>query len=130
MIMLSLLIALALLASQDCQVGIMSQYSEAATARVIANRSVLHRTAWTLPDNWQQYDGLIAVESCKDLGKVYRVTWKEYSGLFLAFDCSGHASTSAWMRRNNIIAEVDGYTARRWNSIGRGMKNAIMCEVK
>lgn len=126
--MLQLLIALALLASQDCQQGWLSQYSRAATDRVIANRSVHGRTAFDLPDNWIEYDGLIAVESCSDLGKMYRVYWREHSGTFLAWDCSGHASTSAWMLRNNIIGEVDGWTARRWRSVGRGMKGAVVCE--
>lgn len=128
--MLPILIALALIASQDCEVGVLSQYSIAATERVIANRSVPHRTAYTLPDNWREYDILVAVDSCKRLGETGVVMWREHRGTYIVFDCSGHASTSAWMRRNNIIGEVDAATAKRWNSIGRGMKNAIMCEVR
>lgn len=125
--MLPLLIALALLASQDCEVGWLSQYSIAATERVIANRSVPHRTAWTLPEDWRNYDVLVAVESCKRLGETGTITWREHSGTYLVIDCSGHASTSAWMRRNNIIGEVDGWTAQRWNMVGLGMRNAVMC---
>lgn len=127
--MLEFIISVMLLASGDCEQGTLSQYAERPTLEVISNRSVPGRTAYTLPDDWQRYDGLIAVESCTDLGRSYHVVWGEYSGVFLAFDCSGHVETSRWMKRNRILGEVDFYTAREWGSIGRGMKNAIMCEV-
>lgn len=128
--MIQLLIALALYASADCHQGTMSQYSAAATQRVIAARSVLGRTAYTLPLNWREYDILLAVENCGKLGSKYNVYWNGHHGRALAFDCSGHASTSAWMQRNRILGEVDYATARRWHSIGRGMIGAIVCEVK
>lgn len=76
--MLSLLIALALLASHGCETGVLSQFSEAATERVIANRSVPHRTAWTLPDNWREYDVIVAVEDCKRLGETGTIAWREH----------------------------------------------------
>lgn len=118
---------LSLLLSAQCVTGWLSQYHIAPTLEVIRNRSVHGRTAYTLPANWRNYDVLVAVEDCKRLGETGVVTWREHSGTFLVIDCSGHKSTSEWMRRNNIIAEVDGFTAKRWNTVGRGMKNAVMC---
>lgn len=123
--MTSLLLA-ALIAAQ-CVTGTLSQYSPAATDRVIANRSIPGRTAYTLPANWREYDVLLAVESCDRLGETGVVYWQGHSGTYIVMDCSGHASTSAWMRRNNIIAEVDANTAQRWHSVGRGMMGAWMC---
>lgn len=43
----------------------------------------------------------------------------------LISDCSGHSATSAWMRRNGIVAEIDGATAKRWGVVGRGAKVEI-----
>lgn len=120
-------ILLAALIVVSCTTGNLSQYSPAATERVIANRSIAGRTAYTLPDNWREYDVLVAVNECSRLGETGVIMWREHRETYIAFDCSGHASTSRWMRRNNIIGEVDGNTARRWNSIGRGMMGAVMC---
>ncbi len=113
-----------------CVTGVMSQYSRGATEAVLHNRSIPGRTAYTLPSNWREYDGFVAVQDCKRLGDTVMIYWRGHSGKFLIYDCSGHASTSAWMTRNNILGEVDYWTARDWHSIGRGMRGAVMCEVK
>lgn len=123
--MTALLLA-ALIAAQ-CVTGNLSQYSPAATSRVIANRSVAGRTAYTLPANWREYDVKVAVNECSRLGETGVVYWQGHSGTYIVMDCSGHAGTSAWMRRNNIIGEVDARTAQRWHAVGRGMKRALMC---
>ena len=120
--LITLLLSLSL-----CTTGTLSQYSERPTLEVIANRSVVGRAAYTLPDNWREYDGLIAVKDCADLGNVYHIYWQGHYARVLAFDCSGHASTKAWMTRNGVLGELDFYTARRWNMLGKGMRGALMC---
>lgn len=123
--MINLILAAIIAAS--CTQGTLSQYSAAATERVIANRSVPGRTAYTLPSNWREYDVLLAVQDCDDLGNEYDVYWNDHHGRALAFDCSGDAPTSAWMRRNRIIGEVSYNIARDWGMVGRGMRGAVVC---
>jgi hypothetical protein len=104
-------------------IGIASQYSPGVMERTIAVRQ-RGRTAYTVPTDLSRYDGFIAMESRKQLGNEYylRPVGTEQWELFLVVDCSGHSSTSAWMKRNNIIAEVDYETAKRWGTIGKGIE--------
>lgn len=118
---------LALLIAATCQSGTLSSYAPAPTRAVIANRSVPGRTAWTLPNNWREYDVLVAVSDCSRLGETGTIAWREHGGTYLVFDCAGDAATRAWMRRNNVIGEVGYDTAKAWRSIGRGMMGATMC---
>lgn len=127
--MIAFFLAFVITAS-SCTTGTMSQYSRGATERVIANRSIDGRTAYTLPADWRErYDGLLAVSSCRDLGREYDVWWGGHYGRMLAFDCAGDAATRAWMRRGRIVGELDYYTSRRWGArIGRGLRGAVMCQ--
>lgn len=103
--------------------GIASQYGPHRMDSVIALRQIQGRTAYTITQDLSRYDGFMAMESCSELGNEYHVkpvtadSWE----LFLVVDCSGHTETSAWMRRNNIVIEVDHETAVRWETVGRGI---------
>lgn len=112
-------------------IGIASQYAPGVMERTITVRQQGH-TAYTVPSDLSRYAGFVATESCKDLGDEYylRPVGTEEWELFLVVDCSGHNSTSSWMKRNNIIVEVDHNTAKRWNTIGRGIEIelAVMVE--
>ena len=104
-------------------VGIASQYAPGVMDKTIAIRQIPGKTAYTVPQNLSKYNGFIAMESCVELGNEYYVkpvestTWE----LFLVVDCSGHSTTSDWMKRNNIIMEVDYNTAVRWDTVGKGI---------
>jgi len=80
-----------------------------------------------LPAQLPEVAGYVAVVECDRLGELLyirpegSVVWE----LFLVTDCSGHAATTAWMRNNNIPVEVDHETARRWGTVGRGMRVEI-----
>lgn len=112
-------------------IGIASQYAPGVMERTIAVRQQGH-TAYTVPSDLSRYDGFIAMESCSQLGNEYylRPVGTEKWELFLVVDCSGHNSTSNWMKRNNIIVEVDYNTAKRWGTVGRGIEIelAVMVE--
>lgn len=38
----------------------------------------------------------------------------------IVFDCSGHISTTSWMNRDGIIAEVGFYLAEKLGIVGQG----------
>lgn len=101
-------------------VGIASQYDIGIMPRVVSRQQRLGR----LPDDLSIFDGFIAVQCCTDVGKFYllRPLGAERWELFAAADCSGSVETTAWMRRNRILAEVDFATAVRWQTIGRGIE--------
>jgi hypothetical protein len=123
------MIATLLITATICVTGTLSHYAPAPTAAVIANRSVPGRTAWALPDNWREYDGLIAVEDCTELGTERDVWWQGHYGRMLAWDCAGDDATRRWMRLG-IVGELDSMTARRWGArAGRGMRGARVCRV-
>ena len=104
-------------------VGIASQYAPGVMDRTIATRQIPGKTVYTVPQDLSKYDGFIAMESCAELGNEYYVKPVESNlwELFLAVDCSGHSTTSEWMKRNNIIMEVDYNTAVRWDTVGKGI---------
>ncbi|RLI90182.1 MAG: hypothetical protein DRO89_06270, partial [Candidatus Altiarchaeales archaeon] len=78
-------------------------------------------TSMNLPETLPTTDGFIAVEDCSRIGEI---VWMRHGGgdweSFLVADCSGHAETTDWMKRNGICAEVDYETAARWGVVGRG----------
>ena len=104
--------------------GIASQYAPNKMEQVIAVRQIPGKTAYTITQDLTAYDGFIAMQDCNELGNEYYLrpinttNWE----LFLVTDCSGHTETSNWMRRNNIIVEVDYETAKRWETIGNGIE--------
>ncbi len=103
--------------------GIASQYGHGRMNSVIAVRQIPGRTAYTITQPLTRFDGFMAMADCAQLGREYYVrpvtaeTWE----LFLVVDCSGDIATTDWMRRNNIIVEVDHDTAVRWETVGRGI---------
>ena len=104
-------------------VGVSSQYAPGKMQEVINVRQVPGKTAYTVPQNLSAYDGFMAMRDCNELGNEYYLRPKNSTKWehFLVVDCSGHAETSQWMLRNNIIAEVDYASALRWNTIGKGI---------
>lgn len=103
--------------------GIASQYGPGRMQSVIAIRQIPGRTAYTIAQDLGRFDGFMAMEDCGELGNEYYVkpVTAEAWELFLVTDCSGHAETTEWMQRNNIIIEVDHETAVRWETVGRGI---------
>jgi len=111
--------------------GTASQYGRGRMESTIAVRRT-GRTAYTVPAILPaNLDGFVAVEDCSRLGNiVYYQVVDPMSDCFptcpvekfLIVDCSGHQSTSAWMKRNTILCEVDYNTAIRWATLGYGIK--------
>ena len=99
-----------------------SQYGNGVAERVINVRQ--HRNVtYSLPLKLPEVDGYIAVRDCHHIGEVWQLRPKgeEYIEDFLVIDCSGSAETSAWMDRGNIICEIDHETAKRWDTLYRGI---------
>ena len=100
-----------------------SQYARSVFDRVVAVRQA-GRTAKDLPTPLPDVDGFIAVADCDQIGDIWalRPVGQVWWETFLVADCSGHATTTGWMTKNRIIAEVDYETALRWNTVGKGIK--------
>lgn len=81
-----------------------------------------------LPQNLPPVDGYIAVLDCSEIGQTRLLRYQDKTYTVLIADCSGHASTSQWMRNKNVIAEVDYRLARQNGFVGRGVKGQI-CEI-
>lgn len=119
---------IALLALTICITGTLSQYDQRPTDEVLRNRTTPGDTAYTLPDTWRTVDGFMAVQSCSDIGTIYTVSWRGHTARLMAFDCPGDATTRRWMKRGNIVAELDWYTARAWGAFPRrGLRGAVVC---
>ena len=111
--------------------GTASQYGRGRMESTIAVRRA-GRTAYMVPAILPaDLDGFVAVEDCSRLGNIvyYQVIDPKsdcFPGCpvekFLIVDCSGHKSTSDWMKRNTILCEVDYNTAIRWATLGYGIK--------
>ena len=119
--------ALALTATDppDIQVGWASQYAEGVMQRVIWNRQHGCCGQYSLPATLPDVDGYVAVAERDRIGSlvwlrpVGQTNWE----LFLVADCAGYADGGyAWMKQNNILAEVDANTAIRWKTPGRGIQ--------
>ena len=107
--------------------GTASQYDPGVFEIVITNRQA-RRTEFNLPAVLPQTDGFIAVENCEDIGQIWYIQsptgrWES----FLVADCAGPQlrpdglTAAEWMRNNNIVVEVDGATAERWDTVGAGI---------
>ena len=99
--------------------GVASQYAPGKMESVIAYRQT-NATAYTPPNPLPAVDGYIAVLDCAALGETWLLRHNGVVESFLVVDCAGDAATRDWMRRNGIIAEVDGETALRWGVVGVG----------
>jgi hypothetical protein len=110
-----------------CVVGVFSQYAQRPTDQVLWNRSIPGRTAYTLPVEREGIDGYLAVAECERIGEVVTVSWRGRTERLMVFDCAGDGRTRSWMKRGNILGELDYYTAKRWGVLGRGVPGAWLC---
>lgn len=111
--------------------GIASQYAPGVMERVVSVRRA-GRTTATLPAGLPPVDGYVAVADCKRIGQIVwlRPEGQEHWERFLVTDCANPADGSdRWMRRNGILVEVDYQTAKRRNTIGRGIHVKLMQRV-
>jgi len=119
---------MALLTLTTLLFGVCSQYDPGVMESVIRVRQS-GRTAMNLPTNLPRVDGYVALKECSDIGKI---VWMRKLGSdkwesFYVVDCAGIKDGGRdWMERNNIVAEIDGDTARRWDVVGRGFNVEIM----
>jgi hypothetical protein len=118
---------IALIMAVACSMGTLSQYDRPSTDEVLLNRSVFGQTAYMLPAQREGVTGYIAVYECERIGEVVTVSWSDYTEKLMVFDCAGDDETRQWMKRGNVIGEVDYYTAQRWDMLGRAMQGAILC---
>jgi hypothetical protein len=82
--------------------------------------TAVQQEAWGKIDDLWRYDGFIATAEC-DIGREGYLSIEGGEPLFVvAVDCSGHASTTRWMRENNIICEVSHSLAMQFDMVGRG----------
>ena len=105
--------------------GVASQYAPGVFETVITNRQ-LGRTEVGLPAKLPTTDGYIAVENCADIGQVWLIKgpdgrWET----FLVVDCA-QPDAAEWMRANGIIVEIDYATAKRWDTIGKGIEVQVI----
>lgn len=103
--------------------GTASQYAPGRMAETIANRQA-GLTEIPLPAELPQVNGYIAVMDCNKIGELWLVKPENKPvGLFLVVDCACPGDgTIFWMLENNIIMEVDHETARKWDTVGGGIK--------
>jgi len=107
--------------------GFASQYSPGVMESVVRVRQS-GRTAMDLPAVLPAVDGFVAMEDCAMIGQIVYIRPKgetEWDS-FLVADCSGHAETSAWMERNDILVEFGYKSAKRYDTIGRGLEIELM----
>lgn len=108
--------------TMDMITGWLSQIAEVPT-----NATVAQQQEWgRLPEDMSMYDGVIAVADCDRIGHeawlrisydgVYESDWLRT----IVHDCSGHQSTTSWMARDNIIAEVGHGLALEHGFLDRG----------
>ena len=103
-------------------VGWASQYNPGRMQEVIHNRQNGCCGRYSLEAGLPAVDGFVAVQERADIGRLLllRPVGSETWETFLAVDCGGYADGGYdWMRRNNILVEVDRQTAERWGTVGR-----------
>ena len=102
--------------------GYASQYDPGVMERVIA----VQQRWGHLPQNVEGYDGYVAVADCRRIGQTLwaRPEGDEKWERFLVTDCAGSPETILWMQRG-VPIEVDHLTARRWKTVGRGIRVEI-----
>jgi len=107
-------------------VGVASQYHPGVMERVIAVRQTPGRTAHTLPIPLPPHDAVIAVSDCDEIGHIWLI--RKQGGAWeraLVADCAGSEATRQWMKRGPVLFEVDGATAKRWGTAGRGSRAEV-----
>jgi|GEM_PF-1858872 hypothetical protein len=118
---------IALIVAVACSMGTLSQYDQVSTDMVLHNRSVSGVTAYALPESREGVTGYIAVYECERIGQIVTVSWSNHVERLMVFDCAGDDETRQWMKRWNVIGEVDFYTTQRWGMLGLAMQGATLC---
>lgn len=100
--------------------GWCSHYGPGVMAATVEVRQSFrpNDTGYLPPALW--VDGYIAVVECDRLGEIVWLRFgdsAEWNQLQVS-DCSGHATTTRWMRQNNILGEVDYWMAARYRFAG------------
>jgi hypothetical protein len=91
--------------------GLLSQYARGPTDAQIW----YHETVTGLLSDYDDYDGMIAVLNCELVGRDAWIKIEDSPWLHVFVgDCSGHSSTTNWMRRANILFEMDWYLKERF----------------
>ena len=110
-------------------IAFASQYAPGVMEGVVTRRQARGQ----LPQYTSHFDGFVASRYCNDLGEI---VWLRPVGsyqfeMFLVTDCAGRSDTQSaidprsgyeWMMASNIIYEVDHQTAKRWHTVGYGIK--------
>lgn len=107
-------------------IGKASQYAPGVMERVVRTRQ-----KWgQIPQDVSGYAGYVAARDCADIG---RVVWLRPCGhgqwqAFLVVDCASKSDRQSdtdlrsgyeWMLSEGVLFELDGETARDWNTVGR-----------
>ena len=105
--------------------GWASQYAPNVMDRVVRVRQS-GRIAMDLPTSLPAVDGFVAMEDCAMIGEIVfiRPEGESHWDSFLVADCSGHAETSAWMERNNILVELGD--PEMYDTVGKGLEIELM----
>jgi len=127
-IALTLILTAQVVTTDTIESGWASQYAPGRMLEVVRNRQRGCCGRYSLPAVLPDVDGFIAVAEREDIGRLFylRPVGGEWE-LFLAADCAGLADGGySWMKRGNILAEVDYATALRWGTVGRGIRVEMM----
>jgi hypothetical protein len=84
-------------------------------------------TAKSLPIDLPSVDGFLAVVDCNEVGNLVVAHAEQKDETFLIVDCTGDETTTRWMGRNNVIGEIDGETAKRWQVVGKASPRITLC---
>ncbi len=90
----------------EVQYGLFSQYAKGPTDSQIW----YHEEVTGLLSDYENYDGFVAVVDCSLVGEAawISIDGSPWEHVFIG-DCSGHVSTTTWMKRAGILAEIDWY---------------------
>lgn len=90
--------------------GYLSGYDQLPTDATIAYRQELGQ----LPDDLSQYDALVAILDCAQIGQSGVLHTEVGSPRVVAFDCAGREDGGyEWMTNGLYVAELDWYTRQQ-----------------
>lgn len=116
-LLLALLVPIGPRPDRSPLVGYLSQYGRRPSEATIQYRQDMGQ----LPADLTSFAGFIAVSDCRRIGQqAYLAIESAPYQLVAVFDCSGSRTTTEWMERNQIIAEVSYDLAVRHGFVGEG----------